>query len=102
MEVQHIATGFVLIQRDVIQIMMDTFSDKKYIDTTHFLSSRESEFAYALFESGVVNGHYLSEDWMFCSLWTTHFSGKVFVDVTIELTHIGPNEYSGAFVNTIV
>ena len=61
----------------------------------------ENKYAYALFDCGVEEGHYFSEDWLFCSRWTK-LGGKVYVDVTINLTHTGVQDFKGSFVSTLV
>jgi hypothetical protein len=101
MEVKHLATGFMLIQRNVIETMMKAFPSTKYVDDVNFLVGDENNYAYALFDCGVEEGHYFSEDWLFCSRWTK-LGGKVYVDVTINLTHTGPQDYRGSFVSTLL
>lgn len=101
MEVKHLATGFMLIQRNVIETMMKAFPSTKYVDDVNFLVGDENNYAYALFDCGVEEGHYFSEDWLFCSRWSK-LGGKVYVDVTINLTHTGSQDYRGSFVSTLV
>ena len=64
-KVRHVATGFMLIKREVVEEMHERFADTKYADDVGYLQMNENEKAYALFEGGVVDGHYYSEDWMF-------------------------------------
>ena len=87
-EVRHIATGFMLIKRGAIEKMMEAFPNTKYVDDVHFLEKNENDYAYALFDCGVEDNHYLSEDWMFCSRWTK-MGGKLWIDVSINLSHTG-------------
>lgn len=101
MEVRHIATGFVMIKREVFDQMFKAYPQTKYVDDVNFLEKHENEFAYALFDCGVEEGHYFSEDWLFCSRWTK-MGGKVYTDISINLTHTGPQDYVGSFVSTIV
>lgn len=101
MEVKHLATGFMMIQRGVIETMMKAFPSTKYVDDVNFLDTHENEYAYALFDCGVEDGHYYSEDWLFCSRWAK-LGGKVYVDVTINLTHTGVQDFRGSFVSTLV
>tara|TARA_X000000950_G_C13701130_1_gene572180 strand:+ start:18 stop:866 length:849 start_codon:yes stop_codon:yes gene_type:complete len=100
-EVKHIATGFMMIKRGVIEKMFQAFPNTKYIDDVHFLEPNENEFAYALFDCAVENGHYLSEDWLFCSRWT-NLGGKIFIDVSINLTHTGIEDYNGSFLTKLI
>ena len=99
-EVKHLATGFMMIQRSLIEIMMEEYPEKKYVDDVSFLHGDENNYAYALFDCGVEDGHYYSEDWMFCHRWKT-MGGSIFVDVSILLTHTGTEDYKGSFISTI-
>jgi hypothetical protein len=100
-QVKHIATGFMMIQRNTIQTMMEYYTDTKYIDDVSFLSGSENDFAYALFDCRVEDGHYMSEDWLFCSRWTK-IGGNIFIDVTIDLTHTGQEDYKGSLISTLM
>jgi len=100
-EVKHLATGFMLIQRSVIERMIEAYPEKKYVDDVSFLQGDENDYAYALFDCGVEDGHYYSEDWMFCHRWK-NLGGSIFVDVSIRLTHTGVEDYKGSFISTIL
>lgn len=100
-EVRHIATGFMLIKRGAIEKMMEAFPNTKYVDDVHFLEKNENDYAYALFDCGVEDNHYLSEDWMFCSRWTK-MGGKLWIDVSINLSHTGIEDFHGSLLSTLV
>lgn len=100
-EIKHLATGFMMIKRDVIEKMSKAFPSTKYTDDVNFLRPNENEFAYALFDCGVEEGHYYSEDWLFCHRWTK-MKGKIYMDVTINLTHTGQEDYRGSFLASII
>jgi hypothetical protein len=97
-EVKHIATGFMMIQRTMLQQMMQYYSNTKYTDDVSFLSGNENMFAYALFDCGVEDNHYLSEDWLFCNRWSK-IGGKIYIDVSIDLIHTGPEDFKGSFIS---
>ena len=99
-QVKHLATGFMLIQRNVIEKMSMAFPSTKYTDDVGFLQGDENKYAYALFDCGVEDGHYFSEDWLFCSRWSK-MGGEVWIDVTINLTHTGIEDYKGSFLASI-
>jgi acyl-CoA synthetase (AMP-forming)/AMP-acid ligase II len=99
--VRHIATGFMMIKRKVIEKMQLAFPSTKYVDDVGFLSSNESEQAFALFDCGVEDGHYFSEDWLFCHRWTK-MGGEIHVDVTINLNHTGPVDFRGCYLASII
>jgi hypothetical protein len=100
-QVKHLATGFMMIQRNVITNLSKAFPSTKYTDDVSFLRPEENKYAFALFDCGVEDDHYYSEDWMFCHRWTK-LGGSVFIDVTINLTHTGIEDYQGCYVSTII
>lgn len=99
--VRHAATGFLMITRDVFEAMMQGFPSTKYVDDVHFLKPEENKYAYALFDCAVEDGHYFSEDWLFCSRWTK-MGGEIYIDVSINLTHSGIEDYSGSYISSII
>jgi len=100
-KVKHVATGFMLIKREVFSQMMKSFPSTKYVDDVNFLRPEENEFAYALFDCGVEEGHYFSEDWLFCHRWTK-MGKEVWIDVSINLTHTGTEDYCGSYISSII
>ena len=113
MEVRHTATGFIMIKRGVFEQMIAQFPQLKYVDNTGFLTKEENEFAYALFEPSICEGIYMSEDWTFCERWVNVMEpknvmeceakkNKVYIDVGVQLSHIGLEEFKGAFLSLLV
>jgi len=100
-KVKHIATGFMLIQRNAIEKMSIYYPETKYSDDVNFLTPDENIYAYALFDCGVVDDHYLSEDWMFCNRWASH-GGELWIDITINLTHTGIHDFKGCYMSSIL
>jgi hypothetical protein len=100
-KVKHLATGFMMIKRQVIETMSRGFPTTKYIDDVGFLHGEENNFAYALFDCGVEEGHYFSEDWMFCHRWSK-MGGGVYIDVTINLDHTGVETYKGSYLSSVM
>lgn len=105
-QVRHLATGFMMIKRTVIEQLSKAFPSTKYIDDVNFLRPEENEFAYALFDCGVEDGHYYSEDWLFCHRWTKisreNDKKDIWMDVSIQLTHTGTEDYCGSYISTIL
>lgn len=99
--VRHIATGFMMMRREMLVQMQNAHPELKYEDDVNFLKSDENTFCYALFDCRVVEGHYLSEDWLFCKRWSD-MGGSVFMDVTINLNHTGSEEFVGSYITTII
>ena len=100
-KVKHLATGFMLIRRNLLTAMMKAFPSTKYIDDVNFLRPEENDMAFALFDCGVEEGHYFSEDWLFCSRWSK-MGGEIFIDVSINLTHTGIEDYRGCYISSII
>jgi len=100
-KVRHLATGFMMIQRGVFDKMMKAFPSTKYVDDVNFLRGDENNYAYALFDCGVEDGHYFSEDWLFCKRWSK-MGGDVWLDVSINLMHTGIEDYKGCYVASII
>jgi hypothetical protein len=100
-KVKHLATGFMMIQRNVIEKMSMAFPSTKYTDDINFLKPHENKFAYALFDCGVEEGHYFSEDWLFCHRWTK-MGGSVWMDVSVTLTHTGIEDFRGCYLASLI
>ena len=100
-KVKHLATGFMMIQRQVIEKMSASYPSTKYTDDVGFLSGNENNYAFALFDCGVEEGHYFSEDWLFCSRWSK-MGGSIYVDVSINLIHTGIEDYKGCYISSII
>ena len=99
--VKHIPTGFMMIKRSTISKMFAAFPSTKYVDDVSFLRPEENVNAYALFDCGVEEGHYYSEDWMFCSRWSK-MGGEIWTDVSINLSHIGIEKFNGCYLASLI
>lgn len=99
--VKHLATGFMMFKREVIEKMIQAFPSTKYQDDVGFLRAGEADYSYALFDCAVEDGHYLSEDWLFCSRWTK-MGGMIHAEVSINLTHSGVEDYTGNLLSTLL
>lgn len=100
-KVRHIATGFMMIKRNTIEQMAKSYPSTKYTDDVGFLFGDENEYAYALFDCGVEEGHYFSEDWLFCHRWSK-MGGNIYLDVSINLKHTGNEDYNGSFIASVI
>ena len=90
-----------MIKRNVIEKMQKGFPYTKYVDDVNFLNGDENINAYALFDCGVENNHYYSEDWLFCERWT-NMNGSIWANISINLNQIAPHNYQGSFYNSII
>lgn len=94
-------TGFMLIKREVFEKMFEAYPELRYKDDTGSLTKEEREHTYALFNSYVDDdGRLLSEDYGFCRYWQK-LGGSIWVDPTIELTHLGRMRYKGKMIDYI-
>lgn len=99
-EVKHIATGFMMIKRSCIEKMILHYPERKFWDDMGCLNKQEDRYAYSLFDCAIEDGHYLSEDWFYCSNFSK-IGGQVWADVTINLTHWGISPYPGRFLSSL-
>jgi hypothetical protein len=99
--VRHLATGFMMIQRETMVKMSMAFPSTKYTDDVHFLTEDENKYAFALFDCSIEDGHFMSEDWLFCDRWSK-MGGDVWIDVSIKLSHQGLENYDGFFLSTLM
>lgn len=100
-KVKHIATGFMLIKRHVIEKMIKAFPSTKYSDDIGYLAEPQNKYAYALFDCGVEDDHYMSEDWLFCHRWTK-MGGEIYINISINLLHTGIEEYNGCYMSALL
>ena len=82
--------------------MFVKYSSTKYTDDVNFLKTeKENKYAYALFDCRIENNSYHSEDWVFCDRWRK-MGGEVLIDVSINLTHTGIEDYKGSYMSSVV
>ena len=100
LQVKHLGTGFMLIQRAVLEKMSDALPELKYDDDINVLQGTENDHLYAFFNCEIhklsAKNHYLSEDYMFCKRWTD-MGGAIFADISVPLTHTGTHSFAGNF-----
>jgi hypothetical protein len=101
LEIYTLATGFFCVSRNCLKTMMEKHPQTKYIDDVNYLQGSENDYAYALFDCIIVDTHYMSEDWTFCHRWR-EIGGKIWIDVTIELSHTGNEDYRGRLLSSLV
>ena len=88
-------TGFMCIQRDVIQKMFDRHPEFKYVNDIN-VDMKFEPFMYALFDTMIdpESRRYLSEDYMFCRTWQ-NMGGTVYLDPRTALNHVGHYTFRG-------
>jgi len=98
-EVKEGATGFMLIKKEVFLKLKDNYSDLKFTPRPSSVLSG-SENCYDFFKVGNYKDkkgsvNYLSEDFYFSTLWRD-IGGKIFADLTSELSHLGKFSFYGS------
>jgi len=94
-EVSTSGTGFMLINRKIIQDLFDKLPELKYKDSLN-LGEQYEKHMYALFDTMIdENGHYLSEDWTFCKRVREVLRIPIWVDKTVKLDHLGAYNFQG-------
>ena len=95
-EIESVATGFLLIKRNVFQQMILKYPKIEYInDIDGYGQGRKM---WNFFNVGVnpLNKNYDSEDWGFCTAWR-NIGGKVYARSDISLGHWGWHQFKGNF-----
>ena len=88
-------TGFMCIQKDVIQKMFDKHPETKYVNDIN-VDMKFEPFMYALFDRIIDpdSRRYLSEDYTFCRRWQ-EMGGDVWLDPRTALNHVGHYTFRG-------
>lgn len=94
-EVQEVGTGVLLIKRDVFTKMKEKYDDWYLSDDN--LNNKQK--IYRFFDTQVVNGRYLSEDYMFAHRWR-EMGGKIYLAAWTRTTHSGMYSFVGDIVAT--
>jgi hypothetical protein len=110
-EAYEIGTGFMLIKRQVIEAMIEHYG----VQIEYACDGVPSEVGnrdrpggcvapgnrqYALFDTAIEAGRYLSEDWLFCHRWRA-MGGKVYAALDVKLTHTGLQTWFGNPANRV-
>jgi hypothetical protein len=96
-EAQDVGTGFCLVSRRALLRLMQA-----HPELLHWSRSRtdRGEPLWALYDTGVVDGTYQSEDFMFCRLWQ-QLGGKVYIHVPSTFRHYGTHGFEGSLVEQL-
>jgi len=88
-------TGFMCINKSVIQQMFDAMPETKYVNDIN-VDAKFEPFMYALFDCIIdpESRRYLSEDYTFCRRWQD-MGGEVWLDPRTALNHVGHYTFRG-------
>lgn len=95
MRVERVGTGFMMIQRHVIETLIKNHPEWTYENTI------TGEKMSAVFDFSIVNGKYVGEDYLFCDRVRAE-GFKVHIDVEISLPHIGSDTFTSDFYEDAV
>jgi glycosyltransferase involved in cell wall biosynthesis len=84
--VDYAGTGFMCIHRPVLETLCDFHPELMHMDGDP-LQER-----YALFDTMLDDGVYLSEDYTFCKRWRD-IGGEVWMHPDVRLVHVGSIEF---------
>jgi hypothetical protein len=88
MDVERVGTGFMRLRRDCLETMIAAHPSLRLGNP---LSADDANF-YALFDTAVVDGQFIGEDFTFCDRWRA-IGGQVLIDPAINLAHHGAAAY---------
>lgn len=96
-KMDHVATGFMMIKREVFEKWIETFPDDKYVNDVDGYNNEFSKDNFYTFFDCFISPEskvYLSEDYAFCYKAQT-MGYEIFLDMGTALTHVGTNLYKG-------
>lgn len=101
LEVQHGATGFMLIKRRVFEQLASHVAEYRISSARAIDGSYHNPLTREYFATSIdgTTGVLLSEDYHFCELWRK-IGGKIHVKPSIRLEHVGTYVYGGDLVKS--
>jgi hypothetical protein len=84
------ATGFMLLSRECIDKMVAAYPETRHLHDMH----GDRTERYALFDCAIIDGRYLSEDYLFSRRWQK-IGGKVWCYLGAILGHVGSYTFLG-------
>jgi hypothetical protein len=94
MRLKRAPTGFMLIQRHVIEQMVAAHPEWMY-------EKQPGEQMSAVFDFAIRDGKYVGEDYLFCDR-ATEMGFTVYIDVDISLPHVGQETFERNFREEVV
>lgn len=93
--VSHIGTGFQLVNRSVFEKIAKAYPELRCIpNTTRQLSDKEKQNSYHYYDTMLINGQMIPEDFSFEKRWR-NIGGKIWMRPDIKLHHIGSHVFTG-------
>lgn len=86
---ERVGTGFMRIRRDCLECLIQAHPEWQMLDD----NGAPGDCYHAVFNTAIVNGVFLSEDYLFCDRWR-ELGGEVLIDPAIPLDHIGTRVFN--------
>lgn len=98
-EVAYLATGFMLIRREVLERVAQAYPDLRCNMVDMNAPPKETVM---FFETMIEpdNREHLSEDYAFCRRWRD-LGGEVWADFQTRMTHVGHAQYTGSLLDAL-
>jgi hypothetical protein len=98
-QVAYLATGFMLIRREVLVRVAETHPDLvSVIVDMNAAPKRTTMFFETMIEP--ESREHLSEDYAFCRRWR-EVGGEVWADFQTRMTHVGHGQYTGSLLDAV-
>jgi len=95
LRVKRIGTGFMMIQRHVLETMRDNHPEWAYDNNV------DNRTDYAIFDLGIIDGEYYGEDYLFCDR-AAKDGFTVYLDPSISLPHVGQEKFTRDFEEDVL
>ena len=95
LRISRIGTGFMMIQRHVLETMVAKHPEWAYDNNV------ANRTEHAIFDLAIVNGEYYGEDYLFCDRAAAD-GFTVFLDPSISLPHVGSEKFTRDFEEDVL
>lgn len=92
---RRVATGFMMIQRKVLETLKEKHPEWEHLDNT------SNEKLHAFFDFACTPEGYIGEDFLFCER-AREAGFSVWIDPTVKLGHMGITEFQSDFGNDVL
>jgi len=86
--VERVGTGFMRLRRDCLERLVAARPELRL----HNPANPADTNFHALFDTGIVDGQFVGEDFMFCDRWRA-IGGQVLIDPSMNFGHHGAATY---------
>lgn len=96
-KVDEVGTGFLLLKKEVLEQLIFLHPELKYENDCLYYNELHPDMAnnfYLFFDTRLIDGRYLSEDYSFCR-YVRDAGYEIHVDTKCGLNHIGSYTYRG-------